>query len=477
MSDQTFGLRTSKGFAAKLVLGVTGFAGSIFFARVLGPAGYGTFGTIVAAANVLDNPITGLGDACKKRINEPDVPKGEVVSMALLTAIVGGISLSIIGFGIEQLTGFFGIRNGALLLALTLVGASTFKITQQLLSGTGQFGNAVGFDMLRSVLTIPLQVGLVVLGLGVAGMVFGLTIASLVLVPILLVSIGTLPSIPTRETVESLWRYARFSVPNGFVGATYSRLDILLLNGVLGAAVAGEYKVAYQLVLPGTMLAGVMSTGLFADVSAKSSRGESIDTRVTNNIAFASLVAIPLAFGAAAMPTDLLVTVFGPQYDSAGPLLVGLGVYQVIATQNTQVTSVVTGSDRPDIGLAVDTITVVFNIVVGVIFLFEFGAVGVVSATILAALVRYGAYTHYARQFASYSPLPRPLLHQLIAGVIMFGVVELIHSWWGVRSWLDLAGIVGTGGVVYVVALLVLSEPFFIALRSVVTDAQEQYLS
>lgn len=477
MTNQTFALRASKGFIAKILLAIIGFAGSVYFARILGSSGYGIYGTILAAAGVLNNPITGIGDACKKRISEEGSQRGEIVSVAITTAVIGGAVVSLLGFGIERATGYFGIDRGGILLVFMIVGISTFVITQQVLSGTGQFGNAVIFDMVRSALTIPIQISLVALGFGVTGMVIGLTTASLLLVPLMLISIGTRPVIPSKSTLKSLWRYAKFSIPTGFVGATYSKIDILLLNGVLGAAVAGEYKVAYQLVLPGTMLSGIMSSGLFADVSSKRSRGEEVNTRVTNNIAFASIVAIPLAFGAGAMPSDILTTVFGPDYQNAGLLLVGLGLYQVVATQTAQVQSVVIGSDRPDLEFSISTVTVIFNIVVGVGLLFELGAIGIVIATILAEMVRYIIYIFFARRFATFPILPKPLLHQVFAGLVMFAVVDPAHAWFGIRSWTDLIWLVTLGGGVYIGILLSLSKPILAAVKTIIQDARSQYLS
>jgi O-antigen/teichoic acid export membrane protein len=477
MSNSTFGLRTFKGFIAKIVLAVIGFAGTIYFARVLGSTGYGIYGTILAAAVVLNNPITGIGDACKKRVSEVDGQIGEIISVALITAIIGGAAIAALAFGIERSIGYFDISRGTILLPFMIVCISAFVITQQVLSGTGQFGNAIISDMVRSLLTIPIQIALVTLGFGVTGMVIGISTASILLVPFMLISVGTLPAIPSQNTLIDLWEYAKFSIPTGFVGATYSRLDILLLNGVLGAAAAGEYKIAYQLVLPGTMLSGVMSSGLFAEVSEKASRNQSIDTRVTNNIAFASLVSIPLAFGAGAMPSDLLTTIFGPEYKNAHFLLIGLGLYQVVATQTAQIQSIVTGSDRPDLELVVSTITVLLNITLGFGLIYLLGAIGVVIATVLAEIFRYGSYLFIARRFTTFTIFPKPLIHQMLAGILMFVIVDPIHAWFGVRSWIDLLGFVTFGGIIYIVVLSFLSEPVLITIRSIIRDARKQYLS
>ena len=66
--EADFGLEISRGVLAKFAMAGIGFVGSVVFARVLGPGGYGLFYLILTLVNVLDNPVTGWGVACKKRI-------------------------------------------------------------------------------------------------------------------------------------------------------------------------------------------------------------------------------------------------------------------------------------------------------------------------------------------------------------------------------------------------------------------------
>jgi len=51
--------------AAKIVMALAGFVGTIVFARVLGPSTYGGVGLIVTLAGIVDKPIEGWGIAGK----------------------------------------------------------------------------------------------------------------------------------------------------------------------------------------------------------------------------------------------------------------------------------------------------------------------------------------------------------------------------------------------------------------------------
>jgi O-antigen/teichoic acid export membrane protein len=474
--ESGFGLEVSKGYVAKVVLAVVGFLGSIVFARVLGPTGYGAFHVVVAVAHVLDNPISGFGNACKKRISEYSHEPGEILTAGLVVATIGAIVVFGGVLAVEQYVNYFDIENGPLFVGIVFTGIVFFKILQPMVAGVGEFGTAVVLDMLRSVITIPLQLFLVVVfGLGVGGMIYGLTVASLLTVPVALYVLGVRPTIPSRATLQSLWTYARFSIPNNFVGTAYSKLDILLFSAVLSSAAAGQYQVAMQLVLPGILLAAVMGSGLFAEVSSQVSRGKAVDREVTNNLAFASLFAVPVFFGVLAMPESIVVTVFGGKYREAGSLIVGLGVYQIIRTQATQISSVLSGHDRPDLNLWIKTVTLGTNLVLGIALVFQIGALGVVIATVVAEGTKYVLLTYYARQYVTYEFVPDPLRYQFLAGAVMFVVVELLHGWVGVSSWLDLLALVGIGALVYGVALMALSDVFMLTARSILDDARERY--
>jgi len=471
----SFGLEVSKGFLGKVLLMLVGFAGSIVFARVLGPVGYGAFHVVVALANVLDNPITGLGTACKKRISEHGQDAGAILTIGLVATsglglLVGGLIL-LVGPHLD----YFEIENGPLYVAVAFFGIIFFKVVQPMVAGRGQFGTAVFLDSIRSFFTIPLQLALVLLGWGVTGMIAGLTVASLATVPIALYVLDVRPAMPDRETVRNIWEYAKFSVPSNFIGTAYGKVDILLLGAILGTGASGQYKIAMQLVLPGATLSMVMGSGLFAEVSSLASRDEEVAQQVTNNVAFASVLAIPLFFGALAMPESIVVTVFGSEYRPAAILLVGLAAYQILQTQSAQIMSVLEGLDHPDLKMYIVAVTLVTNVILGVILVRRFGAVGIVIATIVAEALKFSWVTYLARRHVTYEIFPTPVRHQFVAAIGMFAVVELLHRWLGVSSWFELLAIVGVGAVVYGTVLVSLSDIFMHTAKSILSDARKQY--
>jgi O-antigen/teichoic acid export membrane protein len=309
-------------------------------------------------------------------------------------------------------------------------------------------------------------------GFGAAGMGYGLAAATLLTIPVALYFLRVVPAVPSRETVASLWSYARYSIVSSFVGRAYDRFDVLLLGALVTTGAVGDYEVAYKLTLPATMLTGVVGSGLTPKVSNRHSKGQAVATDVTNAVSYTSLLSVPIFFGALAIPKSLVVTLYGPEYATAAAFLVGLALYQVVSTQTLMYQHTLAGLDLPDVQMRVNVVTLAFNVVVGVALLAVVGPLGVVVATILAEGLRYlASMVAVRRRLKDVEVVPRALLEQALVGVVMFAVVEAAQQTVVVRSWVDLGLLVGVGAVTYGLVLLAVSPGLRFTVSSVYRDA------
>lgn len=474
VGDTDFGLEISKGVVAKFFMAALGFVGSIIFARELGPAGYGAFYLVLTLVNVLDNPVTGWGTACKKRLSEADFPIDEALGSGLVAVVASTVVVLPAMYLFVEYVDTFEIREYFIPFCVLYVTISLFAVTQRMLSGRANFSSAQWADTLRSGFTLPAQLLLVVaVGLGAVGMVYGLAAATILTVPYVLYRIDVRPTLPTRETLTSIANYARFSVVNGFIGTAQSRVDILLLGALLATTDAvGYYEVALKLTVPALFIADVTSSGLLGRVSNILSRGDPVDEDVTNALAYAGLLATPIFFGALAIPGPLLVTIYGGAFQTAVPFLAGLALYRLLSTQASQLSSVVAGLDKPDVNMWIGAGALVINVVLGYALLRAIGPVGVVVATIVSECLKYLAAAYIVkRELPAVRLVPRPLLQQLGAGVVMYIIVEQLYQMTGVRSWVDLGLLITVGGATYFTVLVIVSWELRRTVRGIIHDA------
>lgn len=463
-----FDVQVFKGFIGNILTAIIGFCGSILFARIVGPSGYGAFYTIAAVVNLVDNPVQGFATAGKKRLSEANPKESEIVGASFLVAVLALIMVFplILFFGIP----FIDIKNEGKYFIILFTGTVLFKILQPLVAGSGKFSAPPLLDSGRSFFTIASQIVLVLLGWGVGGMIVGLALGSAMMVPFSLRLLSIEPVWPSRETVWSMWEYARWSMPKSVVGSAISRIDLLLLSSILTTSATGQYRIALNILVPATFVSGVIGTGVLIETSESVSLDESPRERIEIGVGFASIFSIPIFFGALAMPVDIVTTIYGDQYQTAGTLLTGLAAYKFFETQNDQLVSILGGFDRPDLRFYISVGVLFINAALGIMLLHQIGIFGIVIATLIAGAFRWIAALYFTQRLIKFNPLPNPLRKQFIAGILMFIIIWLLHLFVAVKWWGDLIVLVGAGAAVYSTTLLTISPRLRVASRSLITQ-------
>lgn len=471
--EMNLGLESLKGFAGKVVQAILGFVGTIIFARVLGPTSFGGFYFLLSLVFIADRPLRGFGQAVEKRYSEANAPKGEIAGGVLVWSAVTFVVAGFVVFALgDRLVRATTIDRAPVVFMALFVSLGLFFPTQKMLGGEGWISKQTWNDTLRSVFTLPLQLVFVLTGFGAAGMGYGLAAATLLVIPVALYFLRVRPTVPSGETLVSLWSYAKYSTVAAFVGKAYDRFDVILLGALLTTGAVGYYEAAFKLTVPATFLASVIASGLAPKVSNRCSKGQDIDTDITNAVAYASIVSIPLFFGALAIPRPLVVTAFGSEYAEATTFLVGLALYQAMYSQTIMYQHALMGLDLPDVRMRIDAVTLGFNVVVGVTLVLSVGAIGVVVATVLAETARY-LLSLFAvkRRVTDVDVVPRTLFEQVFAGGVMYVAVNTVQQTVAVRSWFDLFLIVGIGVFTYAAVLLVASPGLRFTLSAVYKDA------
>jgi len=463
-----FSGETLKAVVAKFTMALSGFVGTIVFARALGPYGFGGFYLLLSVVQMTDRPFRGLMRAIKKRFAEDDTDDDQIVGALVLAAITWSVLVLVVGWLFQDwLTSYTGIEDALFpfsVLAVGLLGNTPFTLLQ----ARGHLGASEWADALRSYLTFPLQLAFVLLGFGAAGMAYGLSVATVLVVPVAVYYLHVKPSLPSRETLASLWGFARYSIPTAFVGRAYNRFDVLVLGFILTPAAVANYQVAAKLTLPATFVASSASTLLMPRVSQTDSRGESVAADISNTLAFGSVLSIPIFFGTVAIPEALIVTVFGSEYAGAGTMLIAIALYRFIDTQSEPLLQSLDGIDRPRTSFRLSTVALIVNIPLGLYLVTQVGAYGVVVATIVAESIRYvGAAYVLSTEVDGLLLYSISQAKQLGAGIGMFVVVEFLSHAVGITSWLDLGVVVGVGGAVYGLTLLAISHELRTTIASV----------
>ncbi|MBX0323119.1 oligosaccharide flippase family protein [Halomicroarcula sp. F13] len=473
IGDTDFGVQVGIGFIGRVVTMLVAFLGAIVLARVLGPDGYGSFYILMATVSVLDNPVTGWANACRKRLTEEGFPAGEAVGSTLLGVLVAAIAVTLGSWlAAPYIAQFTGQPDGWALLSLLFLGMVTYVGTLEILKASAQFGMSQWMIAGRDVVRVLAQGALVLAGLGVVGMVGGMVIANLLAAPVVIYLLGIRPEFPSRETVRSVSRFARSSIPNGFFSTAQNRMDTLLLAFLATPGIVGNYEVALRLTTPAMFVAGVAGSGLMGRISNRRSKQQDVENDIQNNLSYVSIIALPLFVGALTVGTPVIVTLFSNQYSGAGAFVAGLALFHLFRSQKTVLGSTLDGFDRPDLNLRISGLVFGLNLLLGVALFFAIGPIGVVVATIISEAVGYVTTAYLVRSLVpSLTLIPQPVIHQAVSGLVMGTVVYTARELLPLRWWGYVIFVVALGGGTYFATLLVISEPFRGTVRAITRDA------
>ena len=463
------------GFLGRVVGAVVAFVGSVILARVLGPTDYGAFYLLMSIVAFLDNPVTGWANACRKRLTEANFPSSEAIGSLLLGIISSSLAVVVLSwFARAPVAKFVGDRSidPWILLSALFVGMIVYKTANEVLKSTHQFGASPWLIAGRDLFRVAAQAILVLVGFGLTGMVGGMVLANILVAPIVFFFIGVRPQLPSIDTLRSIWAYARFSIPGGVVGTAQHHMDRILLGLLVSNAVLAHYEVAIKLTMPAMFVAGVAQDGLMGRISNRLSRDEDVTADIRRNVGHASVIGVPLFFGALVIADPVVVTLYSSQYAGAGPFLAGLALFRLLRTQKSILVAVINGFDRPDDNLRISTAVFSFNLVAGIGLLFVIGPIGIVVATILSEIIGYAVRARIVKGLVPDATLlPRPLLDQIVSGVIMAAVVYAGRLIVPLASWKAVMALVAVGGFVYGLSLVTISREFRTTALAVARDA------
>lgn len=459
----SIGYETLLTLGSKGVMAGLGFAGIIIFANVLGDVGLGEYRTVLAVAFVVTQLPAGTGSAIQKRVSEVDVSPGAFLSVGLLTHAVASVVVAagylvLRPFAVDYL-GTPELAFGVVLVVLSL---GLFNITNSFFAGIGYPARASWVDTVRSVLTLGFQLLFLWQGFEALGLVFGYVLATAVSAGISVVSARVWPRRPTMDVVRRVYDFARWSVPNSLLTNLSGNMNVILIRALVGAGPVGIYTVAAQLVMPAALFGSSIRGALMVKSSGVDSIGGNVRPDLANAASYAGLVAIPILFGSLAIPEALMRTLFGSDFaDAPGLALVGMALYQIGNVYRQPFEAVIEGSDRPSLVFRTNTAVVLSQIPLAVAFGWLYGLLGVIAATATVSLLRVAIYQYVsAREFGGVV-LTRPMLDQVVAGGVMFLVVEaMTRSLVTISSWVWLALVVGVGAGTYFLTLALVSSHF-----------------
>lgn len=413
-------------FVSQVLGSVIGFVATVLITQTLGSGVFGTYALIVAVVIWLKTiAVMGVRSAVTKRLSE-DGDDGEyvVAGAVTLAGILSLLSLLLVVFQ-GSVNNYVGEQATLIIIALTWA-ISLLSFATGVMEGRHLVHYAAALRPLSRGLQSIAQIGAVLAGIGLVGILFGYGVGTLLagLAGLWFVFRVDL-KLPTRNHFRDLLAYARFAWLGKLSSRTFTSMDTLVLGAFVSVNLIGIYEVAWNLASLLAVFGTAIAQTLFPEISRVSSRKDMDEVRhlLGQGISYTGLFLIPGLVGAAAIG-DLVLRVYGTEFARGQFVLVLLVLSRLIYAYANQMLTVLNGINRPDLAFRVNGAFAATNLGLNLLLVWQFGWLGAAVASAISALVALLlAYRGTSAVLGGVAVPSGEIGRQLLAAVVMGAVV------------------------------------------------------
>lgn len=460
-------------FSAKFVGSALGFLATLYFARELGAEVLGIYAVILSTVAWLQTGgKMGIAKATNKRISEGSDQSAYLTAgyMAIIGfAVVMSLVIVSIRPSVERyITDFtFYSTTSVVWFILTILFVKlTFIYVMEVLKGQRRVGLAALLKPTKTGVRSAFQIGLVVVGFSLVGMLVGYILGVALVVVIGIFLIRMRPTLPGTKHFRSLFDYAKFSWVGGLKSRALNDVDIVVLNILVTTGLVGVYSVAWSLSKFLDLFSSAIGETVFPELSNISTQ-EDIQKAVPvleDSITFAGLITIPGMIGGTLL-SDRLLMLYGEEFVQ-GTEVLGLLILSILCfSYYRQFLNALNGFDYPELAFRANLVFISSNVILNLILIWQFGWVGAAIASVVSVFLGGIVSYMYLLQIVSFQFPFGEVGRQIAAALLMGGIVlisqsAIEESIFDPHNAVIILLLVSLGAGVYVLTLFAISQKF-----------------
>ncbi len=466
-------------FVSKVVGSILGFVATVYFARILGDVVIGQYSLIMAVVAWLGIfKSLGVSNAITKRISEGEESHKYFFAGVITMGIITAISIAVILLASTYINSYVGTEAVHLVTLILLVKVA-WTLTNAGLKGSHLVHVYSVVDTGGKGIQSLIQIGLVVVGFGLAGMVYGYVIGVALASVVGIWYLKPKIRIPHRSHFTSLFDYAKYSWLGGIQSKTYSWVDITVLGFFVSTGLVGVYTVAWSVGMFLNTFGSSISASLFPEISSESSKNNVsyVSKLVEESLSYAGLIMIPGIVGGALLG-DRILLVYGPDFVAGDTVLTILLVALLLYAYMKQLLNALNAIDRPDLAFRANAVFILSNFSLNIVLVYSIGWVGAAIATVLSTGTSLLISIYYARKKISFSIPVTAIGSQFSAaicmGAVVYGGIWIESEYLNVgHNTIETILFIAVGAITYFTILYIISSSF----RNTIQDNTPKVIS
>lgn len=453
-------------FVSKFLSSVLGFVATLYFARTLGAEVLGFYALTITVVSWLQlGGKIGFGGAIKKRVSEGEKQSQYAAAGGIIILGLGILLGLIVLLGHPFVESYIG-RPVALFVSVLVILGLLMAYLNSLLSGYRLVHILGILEPIRIGSRSLLQIGLVVSGLGLGGMLYGYIGGLVVAISVALIYTPLKFQTPNRDHFQSLFEYAKFAWLGNLRYRAYNDVDILVLGLFVQSNLIGIYSVAWSITKFLTVFDSAISSAIFPEISNADHHEnmELVRTLVSDSLRYGGLILIPGFVGSLILATDIL-NIYGSEFTKGAHVMSILILAGLVYAYQRQFVSALNAIDRPSLSFRVNAIFIGINILLNLTLVYSYGWIGAAVATLLSVTLSLLFAAYYLRSEIKFEIPGREIGQQWVAALTMAGVVYIglvIENTYNIirHNFATVLLLVSVGASIYTVSLFMISPSF-----------------
>ncbi len=448
--------------AAKLVVQLASWAGTLVVVRLLTPQDYGLMakvGVVCAIAAAIAE--LGLGSAIVRSV---DVTRDELRKIYGISLLFGaGITIAVAAAAplLAMLFREPRLTWPVAAASLQIIIAAVAIIPTSLATRDLSFRRLAQSEMVGGIVTVAVTLLLAVLGAGVWALVLGTLLGALARSAALLVVGERVWPLLSFQGVSEHLKFGLTLVGNRVSYFIVVQSDVLIGSAFLSTTEIGQYSVALQLAtLPMAKVMGTINQIMLPAVARQQDDPQRVRRSILRSIGIMSLVAFPALWGISAVAPELVRALFGDKWLQAVPPLTILPLVVPLR----MICSVLFTASLALGNRQLDLRNTIINFVLlpsGFFVGAHWGLIGLCAAWLVSVPLAYSFTTPAALRCLGIRPLDlvKECGAPALAGAIMYAAVAALRVALGGQPAIAMLFVLsGVGALVYFAVMALISR-------------------
>lgn len=230
--------------------------------------------------------------------------------------------------------------------------------------------------------------------------------------------------------IRSVWLISVPFALSGVFTRVYSYIDAVLLQHIKGDLAVGWYSIPYKITYAFQFLPMALSAAIYPALSAAWRQDKArLKWIFERAIRYSILIALPIAFGIAALAPEIIRSVYGAEFEnSILPLQISIfGLIFIFLY--FPVGALLNATDRQAVNTVFMGLTMLINVAINLALIPRYGAVGAsIAAVSTAAFLFFGTFIWSAAFMRPSAIVIKTFFKTLIATLVMFAIVIYAKS-------------------------------------------------